>query len=73
MTERLQKIMSNCGVASRRASEEMIAAGRVRVNGVIVKTPGVKVDLQKDIIVVDGKRLESRLSNIIFLISPKGF
>ena len=69
MTERLQKIMSNCGVASRRASEEMIAAGRVRVNGVIVKTPGVKVDLQKDII-VDWK---SRLSNIIFLISPKGF
>ena len=49
MTERLQKIMSNCGVASRRASEEMIAAGRVRVNGVIVKTPGVKVDLQKDL------------------------
>ena len=70
MTERLQKIMSNCGVASRRASEEMIAAGRVRVNGVIVKTPGVKEDFQKDIIVVGGK---SRLSNIIFLISPKGF
>ena len=72
MTERLQKIMSNCGVASRRASEEMIAAGRVRVNGVIVKTPGVKVDLQKDIIVVDGKRLEKPAKQYYLFNKPKG-
>lgn len=37
MEERLQKVMSNCGVASRRASEKMILEGRVRVNGVIVR------------------------------------
>lgn len=59
MSERLQKVMSNCGVASRRAAEEMIAAGRVRVNGVVIKTPGVKVNPKKDIVVVDGKRLKS--------------
>lgn len=48
MEERLQKVMSNCGVASRRASEKMILEGRVRVNGVIVRELGTKVDPDKD-------------------------
>ena len=62
MEERLQKVMSNCGVASRRASEKMILEGRVRVNGVIVRELGTKVDPDKDRIAVDGKTLEALLS-----------
>jgi 23S rRNA pseudouridine2605 synthase len=55
--ERLQKVLARAGVASRRASEELILAGRVRVNGRIVKELGTKVDPHKDRVEVDGKRL----------------
>ena len=60
--ERLQKVMSNCGVASRRASEQMILDGRVRVNGVVIRELGTKVDPDKDIVLVDGQRLEIQLA-----------
>ena len=43
--ERLQKFLSECGVASRRKSEELIVSGKVKVNGEVVKTLGVKVSL----------------------------
>lgn len=52
--ERLQKVMARAGVASRRACEEMIAAGRVQVNGRVVTELGTKVDPQRDRIAVDG-------------------
>lgn len=42
--ERLQKILAHAGVASRRAAEEMIASGRVMVNGIIVTHLGLRVD-----------------------------
>lgn len=70
--ERLQKVMSNCGVASRRASEQMILDGRVRVNGVIVRELGTKVDPDKDIILVDGKRIESQPKHYYLFNKPKG-
>lgn len=46
--ERLQKILSRAGVASRRAAEELIAAGRVSVNGETVQELGTKADPDKD-------------------------
>ena len=57
---RLQKYMALCGVASRRASEEMIASGRVCVNGCTVTEMGVQVDEERDRVTVDGEpiRLE---------------
>ena len=55
--ERLQKVLAHAGVASRRAAEEMIAAGRVRVNGQVVTEMGVKVNPAADKIEVDGKPL----------------
>ena len=57
---RLQKYMALCGVASRRASEEMIASGRVCVNGCTVTEMGVQVDEERDQVTVDGEpiRLE---------------
>ncbi len=53
--ERLQKFLSRAGVSSRRAAEELVAAGRVQVNGEIVDTPGVKVVPGRDEVRVDGK------------------
>lgn len=55
--ERLQKVLAAAGVASRRKSEELITAGRVRVNGRIVTELGVKVDSREDKIEVDGRRI----------------
>ena len=51
---RLQQYMAKCGVASRRASEAIICAGRVTVNGTVVTELGTKVDVQ-DKVCVDEK------------------
>jgi pseudouridine synthase len=56
---RLQKVLSQAGVASRRAAEKLIADGRVSVNGKTILTMGVKVDPQKDDIRVDGRRVKA--------------
>jgi 23S rRNA pseudouridine2605 synthase len=55
--ERLQKILANAGVTSRRKAEEMIVEGRVTVNGAVIVELGSKADLDKDHIKVDGKLL----------------
>jgi 23S rRNA pseudouridine2605 synthase len=52
---RLQKVMAAAGIASRRRAEELIVAGRVTVNGRVVQTLGVRVDPQRDRVVVNGK------------------
>lgn len=62
MQERLQKFMSSAGVASRRHAEEMIVAGKVKVNGQKVTELGTKVDPGKDKVTVDGKLIRPRTS-----------
>jgi 23S rRNA pseudouridine2605 synthase len=52
--ERLQKYLARCGVASRRASESIILAGRVRVNGDVVSELGTTIDPNLDQVVLDG-------------------
>lgn len=54
---RLQKVLSQAGIASRRAAEEMIAEGRVTVDGQVVRTQGVRVDPTRQVIHVDGERV----------------
>jgi 23S rRNA pseudouridine2605 synthase len=72
--ERLQKIMAAAGVASRRKCEELIAAGRVSVNGQVVKELGTKADSQRDHIRVDGKLLHGAERKEYFLLNkPKGY
>jgi 23S rRNA pseudouridine2605 synthase len=55
--ERLQKVIAAAGVASRRAAEELIRAGRVRVNGTVVRELGSRADARRDRIEVDGERI----------------
>ncbi|KRN86925.1 pseudouridine synthase [Ligilactobacillus acidipiscis] len=72
MTERLQKVMANAGVASRRASEKMIIEGRVRVNGKTVTELGVKVS-GEDAVEVDGHLLEQSDQKVYFILyKPRG-
>ena len=57
---RLQKFLAEGGVASRRASEELILAGAVAVNGKIVKVLGTKVDPARDRVTVDGTLVKTK-------------
>ena len=59
MPERLQKILSRAGVASRREAEKMILAGRIVINGTVVSELGTKADFDRDVIRLDGKRLKN--------------
>jgi len=74
MLERLQKIISAAGVASRRAAEEIILEGRVRVNGKVVSELGSKADPGKDHIKVDGKLINPQQpQTYIMLNKPAGY
>ena len=72
--ERLQKILSQAGVASRRASEKLMTDGRVTVNGKVVTELGSKADLERDHIKVDGKLLHAP-KHIVYLAlhKPQGY
>jgi 23S rRNA pseudouridine2605 synthase len=71
--ERLQKILSAAGIASRRAAEQIILEGRVTVNGHKVKELGVKDDLAKDHVKVDGKLVRVLVARRYVLMNkPKG-
>ena len=72
MEERLQKFLAAAGVASRRKAEELIAAGRVRVNEAPAKL-GSKVDPAKDLVTVDGKLVSRREERSYYLLyKPPG-
>jgi pseudouridine synthase len=71
--ERLQKILSKAGHASRRHAEKLIVEGRVKVNGVVVKHLGFKADPRKDHIRVDGKPISTFEPKIYLLLNkPRG-
>lgn len=71
--ERLQKILASGGLASRRAAEQMILDGRVRVNGRVVTELGSKADPRRDTIEVDGKRVVEEHPVYLALHKPRGF
>ena len=76
--ERLQKALARAGVASRRAAEQMIVAGRVRVNDKVVTELGTKIDPGKDDVRVDGRRVPvtspEKQEMVYFLLNkPPGF
>ncbi len=74
MQERLQKILAQAGVASRRHAEEMIVAGRVTVNGQVVTVLGSKADVVIDQITFDGKQLRPAEKKVYYLIhKPAGY
>jgi 23S rRNA pseudouridine2605 synthase len=73
MPVRLQKFLADAGVASRRASEQIIAQGRVTVNGRTVTELGSKVDPDQDHVSVDGRPLKIKRKLYLAVHKPKGF
>ena len=72
MQERLQKVLAQAGIASRRDAEKIILEGRVKVNSKIIKELGTKVDPQKDKITVDGKKIVAEKKKYYLFNKPKG-
>ena len=75
MEERLQKILARCADVSRRKAEELIAAGRVRVNGNTARL-GEQADAEEDVIELDGARVKTRQEpQLVYLMlcKPRGF
>ena len=72
LKERLQKILSGCGICSRRKAEELILAGRVRVNGKVVRELGTQADLRRDKVEADGQVLHAERRCYFLFNKPKG-
>lgn len=74
MQIRLQKFLSEAGIASRRKAEILIMAGKVEVNGKIVTELGTKIDTEKDVVYYNHKKVEKKQKLIyIMLHKPKGY
>ena len=70
---RLQKFLADAGLASRRASEQVILAGRVEVNGQTVQVLGTKIDPTRDRVTVDGTAVKARRKLYLALNKPRGY
>jgi 23S rRNA pseudouridine2605 synthase len=72
--ERLASFLAHAGVASRRHAEELIAAGRVQVNGVTVTTQGTRIHPERDTVLVDGKPVLPSARHVYLLLhKPTGY
>src|SRR5271169_5148464 len=72
--KRLSKALAAAGIASRRAAEEIIFEGRVKVNGAVVKVPQTLVDWDSDAIVVDGEPINGEEKKVYYVLNkPHGF
>ena len=68
---RLQKYMADCGIASRRKCEEFITNGSVKVNGIVVKELGVKVNPNNDLVEYRGKKVENLNDKKVYVLLNK--
>src|SRR5690348_3160068 len=66
--ERLSRFLAHAGIASRRHAEELITAGRVQVNGVIVTTQGTHINPDVDIVLVDSKPVRTTSKQVYLLL-----
>ncbi len=74
MEERIQKYLSNCGVASRRKCEEYIKQGKIKVNGEIVTELGTKINPEKDVIEFENRKIRENNKHIYILLNkPIGY
>src|ERR1017187_10556735 len=72
--ERLARFLAHAGIASRRHAEDLIAAGRVKVNGEVVTTQGTRIDPERDVVLVDGKAVYATQVHVYLLLNkPPGY
>lgn len=71
---RLHKYLAQCGLCSRRKAEELIAAGKIAVDGQVINTQGVSIDPEKQQVSYNGKILQRKTQNVYYLLNkPKGY
>lgn len=71
---RLNKYIATSGVCSRRNADELIASGKVKVNGIVIKEMGMQVDETKDVVYVNNKKISIKEEKVyIMLNKPKGY
>ncbi len=68
---RINRYLASCGIASRRAADQLVLAGRVMVNGMVVTTPGIKVDPAHDEVIVDGERYAQPEHRKVYILLNK--
>lgn len=75
MEERLQKFLAEAGVASRRKAEELIAAGKIKVNGKVVTELGTKIDPKKDEVLYLDKEVSTKEVELVYIMlhKPEGY
>ncbi|MCQ4936975.1 MULTISPECIES: pseudouridine synthase [Anaerotignum] len=75
MEERLQKFLAEAGVASRRKAEELIAAGKIKVNGKVVTELGTKIDPKKDEVLYLDKEVSTKEVELVYVMlhKPEGY
>lgn len=75
MEERLQKFLAEAGVASRRKAEELIAQGKVKVNGKVVTEMGIKIDPAKDEVTYLDKKVTTKETKMVYIMlyKPEGY
>lgn len=75
MEERLQKFLAEAGVASRRKAEELITAGKIKVNGKVVTALGTKIDPQKDVVLYLDKEISNKEVEMVYIMlhKPEGY
>src|SRR5690348_4014742 len=72
--ERLARFLAHAGIASRRHAEELIASGRVQVNGSVITTQGARIDPARDRVCVDGKPVHVPATHVYLLLNkPTGY
>lgn len=70
--ERLDKILASQGTLSRRDVKEIVKKGRISINGVVAKKSDIKIDIEKDIVTLDGENLSLKEHIYIMLNKPQG-
>ena len=75
MEERLQKFLAEAGVASRRKAEELIAAGKIKVNGKVITELGTKIDPKKDEVLYLDKEVSTKEVELVYIMlhKPEGY
>ncbi|MFZ4524398.1 MAG: pseudouridine synthase [Chlorobium sp.] len=68
---RINRFLASCGIASRRAADQLVLGGRVMVNGVVVTTPGIKVSPSRDEVIVDGERFAQPENRKVYILFNK--
>ncbi|MBS4025274.1 MAG: rRNA pseudouridine synthase [Clostridia bacterium] len=72
--ERLQKVIAHGGIASRRKAEELILAGKVKVNGITVKELGIKINPRTDLVEIEGTKIQAMVKPVYYMLNkPRGY